>query len=99
MKTLALVVFAAVIAAAQTPVSSGRPDASRFTPVTIVQPGELDEPMAFEVLPNGKVYIIERKGALKVYDPATKLTKTIETLPVNIKYTGADNVLREAKKA
>ena len=77
MKYLALVIAAAGVIAAQTSVGSNsqaaaaRPDASRFTPVTVVQPGELDEPMSFEVLPGGKVYIIERKGALKAYDPAT----------------------------
>ncbi|TAK11664.1 MAG: PKD domain-containing protein [Acidobacteria bacterium] len=98
MRIVALVIATAAVAAAQAPVGSGRPDPNRFTPVTIVQPGELDEPMAFEVLPNGKVYIIERKGALKAYDPATKLTKTIETLPVNTKYAGADNVIKEAEE-
>lgn len=86
---------AATLYAAQT---SARPDANRFTPITIVQQGELDEPMAFEVLPNGKVYIIERKGALKVYDPATKVTKVVETLAVNTKYTGADGVAKEAEE-
>ena len=105
MKQLALVMAAATMVAAQTLVQSsqsgpaGRPDMSRFTPVTVIQPGELDEPMAFEVLPGGKVYVIERKGALKSYDPATKLTKTIETLPVNTKYAGADGVLKEAEEA
>lgn len=98
MKYIALVLAAAGLAAAQTSVSSGRPDMSRFTPVTLVQPGELDEPMAFQVVPSGKVYIIERKGALRVYDPATKLTKTIETLPVNTKYSGADGVQKEAEE-
>lgn len=91
MKYLALVVAVAGVIAAG-------PDMSRFTPVTVVQPGELDEPMSFEVLPGGKVYIIERKGALKAYDPATKLTKTIETLPVNTKYAGADGVVKEAEE-
>ncbi len=92
----ALFATAGVIAAQTLPAT--RPDMNRFTPVTVIQPGELDEPMAFEVLPGGKVYIIERKGALKAYEPATKLTKTIETLPVNTKYTGADGVAKEAEE-
>ncbi len=40
-----------------------KPDESRFTPVVLAD--NLDEPMAFEVLPDGSSYIIERKGALK----------------------------------
>lgn len=86
-----------VVLAAQT-AAPAKPDVTRFTPVTIVQPGELDEPMAFEVLPSGKVYIIERKGAFKVYDPATKVTRIVETLPVNTKYFGADGVAKEAEE-
>ncbi len=98
MKWLALWVGVGAVVLAQTPAAPPRPDMNRFTPVTIIQQGELDEPMAFEVLPNGKVYIIERKGVLKAYDPATKLTKKIETLPVNTKYVGADGVVKEAEE-
>ena len=60
--------------------------------------GELDEPMAFEVVPDGRVYIIERKGVLKVYDPQTKRVKQVATLPVNTKYTNAAGVSREAEE-
>ena len=56
---------------------SKKPDDNRFTPVVVVPPGELDEPMAFDVARNGKVYIIERKGAFKVYDPTVKTTRVI----------------------
>ena len=42
---------------------SNKPDESRFTPVVIAD--NLDEPMVFEVLPDGSAYIAERKGALK----------------------------------
>ncbi len=92
---LVAAVGAATLYAAQQP---ARPDMNRFTPVTIVQQGELDEPMAFEVLPSGKVFIIERKGVLKAYDPATKITKKIETLPVNTKYIAADGAAKEAEE-
>lgn len=98
MKSLALWLGVGAVVLAQAPAAPARPDMNRFTPVTIIQQGELDEPMAFEVLPSGKVYIIERKGALKAYDPATKLTKKIETLPVNTKYVGADGVVKEAEE-
>ena len=75
-----------------------KPDDNRFTPVVLVPGGELDEPIAFEVVPDGRVYIIERKGALKVFDPQTKRVKPIATLPVNTKYTNAAGVSREAEE-
>ena len=75
-----------------------RPDETRFTPVVLVPPGELDEPMAFDVAPDGKVYIVERKGALKVYNPATKSTAVVAEIPVNTKYTNAAGVQREAEE-
>jgi cytochrome c len=75
-----------------------KPDENRFTTVVVVPPGELDEPMAFEVLENGQVYIIERKGALKRFDPTTKTTKVIATIPVNTQYTSAAGVKREAEE-
>ncbi|HEX7779690.1 MAG TPA: PQQ-dependent sugar dehydrogenase, partial [Vicinamibacterales bacterium] len=81
-----------------TPVQSAKPDDNRFTPVVLVPGGELDEPMAFEVIPDGRVYIIERKGTLKVYDPQTKRVKPVATLPVNTKYTNAAGVAREAEE-
>jgi len=78
--------------------ASGRPDDSRFTPVVLVPHGELDEPMVFEIRPGGKVYVIERKGAFKVYDPATRRVRLIATIPVNTKYTNAAGVQREAEE-
>jgi cytochrome c len=76
----------------------GKPDDSRFTVVTLVPPGELDEPMVFQVLQDGRVLIIERKGVLKMYDPATKRTRVVAKIPVNTKYTNAAGVQREAEE-
>ncbi len=75
-----------------------KPDESRFTPVTLTRPGELDEPNTFEVLSDGRVLISERKGAIKLFDPLTKLVKTIATLPVNTKYTSATGKVTEAEE-
>lgn len=61
-----------------------KPDMNRFTPVVLAQ-GNLDEPMVFEVLKDGRVYIAERKGALKVYDPSIPGVKTMGFLSVNTK--------------
>ena len=73
-----------------------KPDESRFTPVVLAD--NLDEPMVFEVLPDGTSYIVERKGALKKYNPSTKTTDLIATIPVNTKYTSAEGVVREAEE-
>ena len=80
------------------PDPSTKPDANRFTPVVVVPPGELDEPMAFAVARDGKVYIIERKGVFKAYDPVTKTTRVVAEIPVNTKYTNAAGVQREAEE-
>ncbi|GAB3696903.1 hypothetical protein GCM10027592_20550 [Spirosoma flavus] len=73
-----------------------KPDESRFTPVVVAD--DLDEPMAFEVLKDGTVYIAERKGAFRKYDPVTKTTDLIATIPVNTKYVSAEGVSREAEE-
>lgn len=73
-----------------------KPDESRFTPIVVAD--NLDEPMVFEVLPDGSAYIIERKGALKKYNPSTKSTSLIANIPVNTKYVSAEGVSREAEE-
>ncbi|HVX50340.1 MAG TPA: PQQ-dependent sugar dehydrogenase, partial [Chitinophagaceae bacterium] len=75
-----------------------KPDDNRFTPVVLTQPGDFDEPLNFEVLKDGRVYINERKGALKLYDPITKTVKTVANIPVNTKYTSAQGVVTEAEE-
>ena len=63
---------------------NAKPDLNRFSPVVLAQ-GSLDEPMVFEVLKDGRVYIAERRGALKVYDPKIPGVKTMGVLSVNTK--------------
>ena len=75
-----------------------KPDESRFTPVVLTAPGDLDEPNTFEVLKDGRVLISERKGALKMYDPITKITQLVTNIPVNTKYTSAKGVVTEAEE-
>jgi len=65
--------------------SAAKPDENRFTPVALTQPGALDEPLVFEVLPDGRAYIAERKGTIKIYDPAIAGVKVVGTLAVNTK--------------
>jgi len=75
-----------------------KPDDNRFTAVVLTQMGDFDEPMNFEVLKDGKVYINERKGALKMFDPVSKTVTVIGTIPVNTKYTSAAGVVTEAEE-
>ena len=75
-----------------------KPDDNRFTPVVLTTDGDFDEPMNFEVLKNGKVFINERKGALKLFDPITKMVTLVGTIPVNTKYTSAAGVVTEAEE-
>ena len=40
-----------------------KPDDNRFTPTVVLQ-GSLNEPMSFEVLEDGRIFLIERKKIL-----------------------------------
>jgi cytochrome c len=75
-----------------------KPDDNRFTPVALTAEGALDEPMNFEVLKDGKVFINERKGNLKVYNPILKTVSLVGTIPVNTKYTSKEGKVTEAEE-
>lgn len=60
-----------------------RPDDNRFTPVQLTAPGSLDEPMVCEVLRDGRAFIVERRGTIKVFDPAIGGVKVVGALAVN----------------
>jgi cytochrome c len=75
-----------------------KPDENRFTPVVLTAEGDFDEPMTFEVMKDGKVYVSERKGNLKVFDPITKMVNLVGTIAVNTKYTSAEGVVSEAEE-
>ena len=57
-----------------------QPDPTRFVKTVLVS--DLTEPMQFGMLPGGKVLLIERRGAIKLYDPATGLINVAYKLPV-----------------
>ncbi|WP_229311480.1 ThuA domain-containing protein [Larkinella rosea] len=59
------------------------PEENRFDKEILAE--KLDEPTELVVLDNGKVLFTERKGALKVYDPKSKVTKVVANLPVYTK--------------
>ena len=57
-----------------------QPDPTRF--VKTVLTSELTEPMQLAMFPDGRVIFIERRGNIKIYDPATGLTSVAYKLPV-----------------
>ncbi|HEX9958449.1 MAG TPA: ThuA domain-containing protein, partial [Fibrella sp.] len=64
--------------------SQPAPEENRFEREVLVS--SLDEPTELVVLPGGKVLFGERKGLLKLYNPATKKTKIVARMPVFTKF-------------
>ncbi len=60
------------------------PDPTRF--VKTVLATDFTEPMEFDMLPDGKVIIIERRGAIKLFDPATGQTTMAHKLAVHSEF-------------
>lgn len=61
-----------------------KPEDNRFTKVVLAE--HLEEPMQLEILKDGKILFVERKGKVKVFDPATKQVNVIADIPVSIGY-------------
>jgi cytochrome c len=60
----------------------------RFVKVKLAD--NFDEPMEMAIMDDGKVMVIERKGAIKLFSPATNSIKKIAAMPV---YTGQEDGL------
>ena len=60
------------------------PPEDRFQKTVLAQ--NLDEPMELEVFDDGRVIFIERKGAIKLYDPAVDYLRTVHEMDVWTKY-------------
>ncbi len=56
------------------------PPENRFNRVILTQ--NLDEPMELDVLPNGNIIFVERKGNIKIYDTKLDILFTVAKLPV-----------------
>lgn len=67
------------------------PEENRFT--STILDSFMDEPIEMEVLSDGRVMFVERKGMIKLYDPVAKATKTINKLPVHITGNYEDGLL------
>ncbi|MCP9770942.1 PKD domain-containing protein [Lacihabitans sp. LS3-19] len=64
--------------------SKRAPEENRFIKTTLVK--NLDEPTELAVMPNGKVIFVERKGAIKLWNPKTNTTKLAGNLNVYKKF-------------
>ncbi len=60
------------------------PDPTRFQKTVLAE--DLTEPMELDLLPDGKIIFIERRGAIKIFDPATGLVNIAYKLPVHSEY-------------
>jgi glucose/arabinose dehydrogenase/cytochrome c551/c552 len=63
-------------------------DTNRFVKVQLA--GDFDEPMEIAVTPENKVVIIERKGAVKLFEPSVDTVRTIANMQV---YSGQEDGL------
>ncbi|MCC6279012.1 MAG: ThuA domain-containing protein, partial [Saprospiraceae bacterium] len=57
-----------------------QPDPTRFVKTVLVN--ELTEPMELDMLPDGKIIFIERRGNIKLFNPATGIVSIAYRLPV-----------------
>jgi cytochrome c len=73
-----------------------KPDESRFSVIKLAT--DFDEPMELTFIPDGKILFAERKGALKLYDPAFEEVFTVGMIDCNTKYVNADGEVREAEE-
>ncbi len=60
------------------------PETNRFTKVVLGS--YFDEPTEMEILPDGRIIFLERKGAIKMYDPETDSIEVINTFNVWTKF-------------
>ena len=79
---LGSILFSCSVDEKKSETSTEKPEDNRFIPVVLTPEGALDEPMMFQVADDNSVFIIERKGVLKKFDPNTKEVKLVATLSV-----------------
>lgn len=60
------------------------PEANRFTKVVLGS--VFDEPTEMDILPDGRIIFLERKGKVKLYNPVNDSISVINTFNVNTKF-------------
>lgn len=61
-----------------------KPDSNRFEIELVAE--NLNQPMSMDVLRDGRILIVEKDGAIKVFDPGTHHVSTIAEIPVNKRF-------------
>jgi cytochrome c len=72
-----------------------KPDDNRFTKVVLAQ--RIEEPMQFQIMMDGKVIYAERKGKLKLYNPATGKISVIGQFAVSNQYVSQTGEVSEGE--
>ncbi len=67
------------------------PEENRFT--STVLDSFMEEPIEMEIMSDNRVLFIERRGNIKLYDPAAKATRVINKLPVHLTGNYEDGLL------
>ena len=60
------------------------PPENRFVKTVLAQ--NLNEPMELDILDNGKIIFVERKGMIKLYDPETEILRQVTEFPVHTEF-------------
>lgn len=72
---------AALLLAASTAACQGTPPPAAAKPFTAATLATFDEPWAMAFLPDGRLLVTEKRGTLKLFDPATRRSGTIDGVP------------------
>jgi len=64
--------------------SKSMPEENRFNKTVLAE--KLDEPMQMAIANDGRVFFVERRGNVQLYDPATNNITTVGTIPVLTRY-------------
>lgn len=72
---------AALLLAASTAACQGTPPPAAAKPFTTATLATFDEPWAMAFLPDGRLLVTEKRGTLKLFDPATRRSGTIDGVP------------------
>lgn len=58
------------------------PPQYKFSKIRLAGPEAVQEPMELSIAKDGRIVFIERRGNVRVYDPESRITKIIGTIPV-----------------
>jgi glucose/arabinose dehydrogenase len=80
-RRLLLPLAATLLLATAATACRGAPPAAAAKPFTTTTLGRFDEPWAMAFLPDGRLLVTEKRGALKLFDPASGATGTVAGVP------------------